>query len=481
MLAAAALNGAIWITVSRLIGRLIDFLNLLILARMLSPEDFGITALAMALVMIIEMILEIPVSQALVRLPFIEKHHYDTGFTLGILKSLIVGIVIFVCAMPYTWINGDPALLPVICTLAIAPVVKGLSSPCMVVYARNIDFRPTFLADTCSKIVGLIAALLIVYSGGEYWALVGNFVVAACIGTIMTYILAPYRPALSLSRLQDFSGFIGWYTASQIVSAVNWQFDRLLMGSLAGGKAMLGNYTMASDIAALPTQTLIGPALQPLLAAFSRVNSDRERAGLVFLKAARIGMLISIPACSGLALTSDVVAEILLGPKWLYAGQYLSPLAFAAIPLPYILIMNALCLALDRANYVFRVNLISLLILVPAISIGYLLRSVDGVIWARLATSFVMFLVCLIQIRDLTDVSLRAQFRNLWKPGVAGIAMAVAVSSAHPAIETTNLAAIIKLLIFASVGAAVYGVTLFVLGLRMEIGRRRFAVYDRQS
>ena len=477
MLAVATLKGASWLIFSRLFGRLIDFLNLLILARLLVPSDFGVTALAMALVLIIDTVLEVPVTQALVRLPTISKHHLDTGFTLAVLRSIAVAILTIGCAWPYSWINGDPELVPVVCILAIGTVVKGLYSPAMVYFARNIDFRPTFIAETTSKVCGLIAAIVIVYTEGGYWALVANYVVAASVTTIMSYVFARYRPAFSLRCIGDFAGFMGWFTASQVVSALNWQYDRLMIGAYMP-KAVLGRYTVATDVSILPTQSFIGPALQPLMSAFSKMSADRGRVGQAFLKAIRIAMLICVPATLGIALTADLVTNLLLGPKWAEAAPYLALLSLSMLPVPYFQTLISLSLALDRPEVLFRINLIDFILRTTMVTIGFYFFSIEGVIYARLVMAVVMGAFYAFQLRSLVNLGFRRQIGNLWKVGAAGTVMVIAVYWLRMQFAGMDIPDLLEMALVAGFGAASYGATLLALGLRLKLGGGRFELFD---
>src|SRR3978361_2019049 len=114
MLAMRAFTGAGWLVGSRFLGRMIDFFTLLVLARALTPADFGLMALAMSLVAIVDMILEVPVTPRLVRLKQIDKSHLDTGFTLSILRGLVITFVVIAAAWPFARINNDPHLIPVV-------------------------------------------------------------------------------------------------------------------------------------------------------------------------------------------------------------------------------------------------------------------------------------------------------------------------------------------------------------------------------
>src|SRR3712207_6279647 len=94
MLAMKTLQGAAWLVSARMVGRVIDFMTLLVLARALSPADFGLVAVAMTLIFVVEVVSELPLSQVLVRLDNIRKSHLDTAFTLAVLRILLIAFII---------------------------------------------------------------------------------------------------------------------------------------------------------------------------------------------------------------------------------------------------------------------------------------------------------------------------------------------------------------------------------------------------
>jgi lipopolysaccharide exporter len=478
MLAMKALRGAGWLVASRFLGRFIDFFTLLIMARTLTPADFGLTALAMSCVAIVDMVLEIPVTQALVRLPNVDKPHLDTGFTLGALRGLAIALLLLVAAWPFSWLNGDPQLVPVILALAVAPIARGLASPGLVLFIRELGFLRNFLLETGGKLAAFCLALATLLLGGGYWALVVNFVAAPVFGCAISYLLSPYRPALSLSRLTDFAGFVGWFTCAQLVSAVNWQFDRILLG-LGGSKEILGRYAVSADLSVMPTQSLIGPALQPIMAAFARIKAENERLRLAFLKAARFSMLASVPCSLGIALTSDLIVEVLLGPKWHGADWLLSLLSLSVLATPYFQTLYSLGLALGRPDVIFRLNLYDLAIRCPVLVVGFLQWGAVGMAAGRLVAAAVMAVFYLRWIRGLLAVGLAEQLRNLWKIAAAAAVMSGGVLGLRTVLAASHLPAIIELGIVAGLGALLYGATLLACGMWLAIGAGRLELSDR--
>ncbi|MBO9196856.1 lipopolysaccharide biosynthesis protein [Rhizobium sp. 16-449-1b] len=469
MLAFKAIRGAGWLVLSRFVGRIIDFFTLLVLARLLAPSDFGVAALATSLVVVVDMILEVPVTQALVRLRSIDKSHLDTGFTLGCLRSIVVAVVVFAVAWPFSLLHNDKVLLHLVSVLAIGPIAKGLTSPAMVHFSRALRFRPAFILELSGKIGACVVVALVVMAGGTYWAIVSNFSTAAVISTALSYVLAPYRPRFSLSQRADFVGFIRWFSAAQVLAAFNWQSDRFLLGGL-GDKTSLGRYAVANDISVIPSQSIIGPAMQPVMAAFSQVAQDPERMKLAFLKAARFVMLISIPVCFGISLTADLVADILLGPQWKSAAPLLSVLAISVAPFPYFQTLHSASMALDRPVVIFKLNAIELCFKIPLLPAGFYLGSAYGVSISRLTIALILFVFYLIYASRLLSLGIIVQLKNIWKILTAGVVMAVCVLLLRS--QLTGVMTrydVVEMGLVAATGAMVYGLTLVALGEKLQM------------
>lgn len=480
MLAFSAIKGAAWLMLSRSIGRLIDFCTLLFLARSLHPADFGVAALAMSFVMIVDIVLEVPVTQALVRLKSIDKAHLDTAFTLTILRSIVLAVIIVAGAWPYAYFNGDQALFKIVCFLAIAPVVRGFGSPATVHFTRDINFRPGVVIDIAARCAAFVVAMIVVTHGGGYWAIVSNSVTAATISTILSYVMASYRPNFGLKRLADFYTFTGWFSSSQIVAALNWQYDRLMMGFLSADRALIGRYSVANDLSNVPSQSFIGPALQPAMSVFSKISDDKARVRTAFLKASRVAMLAAVPIGVGISLTSDYVASIVLGSTWKDAAPYISMLSLSLLSAPYYQTIYAACLATDRPKVVFKLNAIDLVLRVILLTTGYALYSVEGTALARIILAAAMVAIYMVQMRPTLGLSVIAQVENLWKIAVAGGVMAFVIVGVRPLAAQAFGPMFLQFGLIVLMAGLAYALSLFALGLRVDLRRGSLGLFDKR-
>lgn len=337
----------------------------------------------------------------------------------------------------------------------------------MIGYIRQMNFRPTFSAEITGKISGSAMAILVVNLGGGYWAIATGSVLSSLAPTLISYLLAPYRPALSLSRLSEFSTFMGWFSSAQLLSALSWQFDRALLGYFVS-KSDLGQYSMASDLAVLPSQSLIGPAMAPVMAAFSTIKDNHQRVRKAYLKASWFTMMLAAPVCLGMSLTSDLIVHVLLGgAKWNQAAVYLQWLSLATVLTAYYNPLYSLALALDRPSALLRLTAIELSLRIVLISSGLYFYSIMGAVVARGLISIIMFVAILASARTLTGISMAVQIQNLWKIGLSCAVMALPVIMLRYELSG-SINPIVELGIASVCGSAVYVGALFSLGSRWQ-------------
>ena len=467
MLTGRTMLGVGWSVATRLGNRLIDFVTLLVLARLLVPADFGLTALASTLVSVVEIVLEIALIQVLTRLPQIDKSHLDTAFTLGTIRGGVFALVVLGSAWPFAAIYRDPRLVPLIAALSIGPIARGLYSPGMVKFIRELSFREQFQVQLAGKVVAALACLGVVLAGGGYWAIAVNSIATATGITLFSYIAAPYKPRWSLVHSQEFMGFLGWFSLGQLASALNWQADRVLLGYYAS-KSDLGKYTVASDLATLPTQSLIGPAMQPVMAAFSKIHTDRERVRGAFLKAERFTMLLAMPASLLIATSADLWIQLLFAREWQSATPYLRWIALTMLLHAYYQPLYSLAVAGDRVRIHFTINALELALRVVLLPTGFYLGSILGVIAARGVIALVMFIAVVLTARKLALVGVFQQLRNLWQVFAACALLTSAVLLVRHALAPLGLPSWLELGLIGLSAGVVYIGTLLATGMRFD-------------
>ncbi|MGU3668881.1 lipopolysaccharide biosynthesis protein [Methylobacterium sp. A49B] len=462
-----ALNGALLTISSKIIGKGIDFITLLVLARTLGPSEFGIVAIAMTLISIIDMITDFPVGAALICMPNISKSHLDTAFTINLARSFLIASVTAALSVPFAAIYGMPQLHDLVLALSLCSVARGMTSPGIALTVKNLDFRPTFIIETFGKAIGSIAAITCAYMGAGVWSIVVNTVVAPAASSSLSYIIAPCWPRLTFLQYKYFLSFSGWLSLSKAFAAFNWQYDRLLLGKFVD-HAQFGRYTMANDIAALPAQSLILPTVTPMMSTFAKSTGNRPILTQQYERCLRAVSMVGVPIFFGLSVAADPLVRALLGEKWLSVVPFLQIIAIE--PIFYLLTQPfpALAAALGKTKILFNLSFVEFMMKLPVIAIGAWQFGAEGVILSRLLCSFVLMVITMYCLKSMIGLSPFTQLRQCAIPLTAGAAMYCAVGLLGGTIAGVFVNIYVTTAVVVSVGAMAYLLALLIAGYNIK-------------
>jgi len=459
----AAISGSLMVA-ARLISRVIDLVTMLILARLLSPVDFGLVAIAMTVVLILESVLELPLSQALVRLPELKDSYYDTAFTLGLLRGALLCVAVCIIAVPFASFYHHPALVPLIQVLSLAPASRGMLNPRMARYAKELNFKYEFRFELVGKLMAFAvgaSAALITHS---YWAIALGTVTAPLIVTAQSYVLVPFRPRLTLADWRIFADFLGWISLAQILLAINWQSDQLLLGKLMPA-AQLGLFSTANNVTNIPMAALFAPLLRPLLSAFTVAKESPERLTASYQNAAAAVVTIGLPLLVGQSFVAGPTVRLMLGSKWLGAIPFVQWLAISLLPIMFGIMLTPLGMALNETKQFAWRNLFQMCIKVPLVVAGALTYGFAGVIAARLVAETVTAVYSMIVVRRLIGATLASQMMYCHRAILATLAMAGVLALCAPWLSWGNTLWMqaATLGVTAFIGAGAYSACLLAL------------------
>lgn len=450
---------------ARLITRVFDLVTMMVMARILLPADFGVVAIAMTAVAIVEAVLELPVNQALLLRPDITASQYDTAFTLSLMRSLLLAAILIAAAWPFAYFYQDSRIILLVCLLSLAPAARGLQSPRLAKFQKELSFWRDFTIELVGKVVGFTTGVTIAVTTGSYWALAAATIAYPVTMAIASFCLAPYRPRFSLREAPMFMGFLGWFSAAQMVSAVNWQLERLLLGKLQPA-ARFGLFTTANDVASIPMLALFGPILRPLLASFSHLADQQPALVARYQKASAAILLIGIPLLVGESLVAEPLILLMLGEKWRAAAPLLRWLAISLVPSLFALPAIPLMMTLGRTQWVLRRNLIEFAVKFPIVIVCGMRYGIPGVIFARLVSETVTAVFCVHMVRRMIGLSVRDQATASWRAVAGTLVMTVAILLCQYAFPIEPLASFAQGLQLATTvagGVLIYAATVTTL------------------
>lgn len=406
---ATIASAGAWAVGGKLISKVLDFGTFTILAKVLQPEDFGLVALALTVVLILDALTDMPTSQPLLRAASPEPDHYHTAFTLGLLRAVVLAAAAILLSPLVTRFYGDQRLTRLLLLLAAAPILRSLSSPRMVDFARRYELRPDFAVNVISKAVAFAAVLTVALTAHSYWALATGSVVTALTTSALSHILAPYAPRLSLKRWRDFADVVGWSSASQVLVSVNSYLDRFVLGRVATLE-VLGRYSVATDLSVIPFHAGVIPLTAPLIARFSRPSTESELAALWSKSINGVFLVFGSPLVL-LAVLARPIVLLVLGERWLPASGLISAAALSAIPAFSVYLVGPLAIARYHSRAIFERTMANSVVLIPATILGAAAYGAYGPILANALSNLAAAAVAIRSVAKLTGVS---PFRQLW-------------------------------------------------------------------
>jgi PST family polysaccharide transporter len=453
-----------WTVGARLISRFIDLVTMLILAHTLRPGDFGLVAIAMTVIYVLESALELPLSQALVRLSQLKATHYDTAFTLGLIRGATLSVIVALASWPFAHFYADKRLTALVCLLSLAPAARGLMSPRLTDYAKKLDFSREFATEFIGKVTAATCGIGLSVVTRSYWSIAVVIVLSPVAATIASYLLAPYRPRLNLIELSSFSGFLGWFTAAQVVIAVNWHCDRLFLGKLMS-KPEFGLFATANDVANVALLIVFGPILRPLLSAFSLLREDTWRLANSYQKSSCAIVTLILPVLVGESLLAEPAIRLVFGEKWIGAAPLLRWLALSLIPALLAVPFGPLVMSFNRTQFFLKRNVVEICVKLPLVIVGTIKFGFAGAIFARFASELVAALFCMRMVRQLIALSIQRQLSAMWRSFCSALIMAIVVLCCMPHLVNTSDTPRLTLgtIVAVIVGATTYAATLFCL------------------
>lgn len=460
--ASRAVGAGAWTVGTRLAGKVIDLALLLCLARFLGPAEFGLVAMAMAAVFIIEALFDLPMAAALIRAPQLTPQMLHTAFTLSLLRGLAVALLLLAVAWPLARFNHEPRLMALLAVLALAPAMRGLVNPRMAEYARNFDFRPDAAMELSGKLVALVVSVGIAISTRSYWAIAAATVCAPLVSTLVSYAIAPLRPRLTLEHWSRFSNLVGWSFLSQLCAALNWQIDRLILPRFTTGTTF-GQYSMGKQLAEIPTQVLIQPLVRPVMPALAMAQGEARASR--YLRFSHAITLVMAPVLGLAMLWPEVLVRVALGPSWEPAAQWLrwiSVIALSALPG---LLLGPLAMTLDRTRWLAVRTLVELLVRLPLVWLGAVHAGIAGAVAASLVATSCGTVASVLIVRRLIDASIGAQFMTFLRPMVALLPAGALLWFTEPLVLAAP--GVLAVLAYAATLAAAYLLLYAVVALLM--------------
>ncbi len=462
--------GAAWMIGARFAIKSLGIISTLILARLLLPSDFGLVALATALVAGLELIKTFNFDVALIQDQKASADKYNTAWTANLSFSVGLAVLLWVLA-PYVGdFYADDRLRPILYCLSLSMVIQGLENNGAVNFRKNLEFRKEFYFLLIRKVVAFCVTVPLAFILRSYWALVAGLLAASISGTISSYVMHPFRPRLGAKGLLDLFHFSKWLVMNNVLYFVRHRTADFVLGRVGGAKAV-GLYSVAYEISHLVTTELVAPINRAVFPGYARMAGDQGQLKLGYLQVMSIIAVLSVPAATGIAATADLLVPLLLGPNWVDAIPLIQILAFSGAIAVLETNIGTAYLALGRPKIVtvvyttFAITFVALLaVLVPRFG-------ATGAAQASLLAGLANIPLQIFMMRRTLGITGSDLVRVFFRPLVSSATMFWVVRTVIVEFKIADETAIQAPLLGAAVGVGVLTYTLVDIVLWLLAGR----------
>ena len=457
-------KGAAWMVLFRLVDRSIGIISTSILARLLLPADFGLVAMAMSIIALIELATAFSFEIALIQKPDPQREHFDTAWTLNILVAAGGAVLTAALAFPAATFYGDPRLAAVMFAIGAAWFASGFENVGTVNFRRQMDFAAEFRLMASKRMITFAVTMAAAVAFRSYWALVVGMSTGKLAGVALSYLMQPFRPRLSLKCSRELFSFSGWMLANNMATVVASRVPHFAVGRFFGAQS-LGAYTVGAEISQIAHTELIAPINRALFPGYSRLINDPGAFQRTCIDATAVILLIVLPVSIGVAVVAEQIVRVLLGSQWSEAAPIIQILALSGAAMAVSSNNVQVFLALGRPH-LFTLVLVTRLVLLAAMMLIFSTNhGVKGLAFAELIASVGSLAMSLPLVFRGLQLRAREYFASFWRPLIASCVMGASVHFVNQGIGGSSgfLGAVLELLLSVPVGAVSYTLSLWVL------------------
>jgi O-antigen/teichoic acid export membrane protein len=390
---------------------IINLVRSIILARLLTPEDFGLIGMVTVVVGFAAMFKDSGLSMATIQRFEITEAQVSSLFWCNVALSLVLGVLICASAPLVSQFYGKPELTLITITLAGSFVFSGLQIQHLALLRRHMQFSAIAVINVVSTVFALLVAVVMAWYGYRYWALVASAWTQSIISLVLTCFFCNWRPGkfqrnTGIGSMLKFGGHI---TGFNFVNFFARNLDNILIGRFLGADS-LGIYQRAYTLMMQPLQNLNGPIAAVLTPSLSRLQNEPERYRASFCKAVSLLLFISIPIAAFFVVMSREIILLVLGEQWDAAVRPFMFLSICMVVQPLGNITGVLYITQGRAKEMMQWGVISSLLIATSFAVG-LFWGIDGVALCYALTSALVVLPLLFRFVGKTGP---VTTRDLW-------------------------------------------------------------------
>ena len=447
-------SAVFWVGATKLTGQIISWFITVYVARLLSPDDYGLLGMSFVVIGFVTLFNEFGLGSVIIHNKTISKEDLHPYTLCNLINAALYAAAWLTAPLMAVWF-GEPELTALLRIIALSLLINAMGFAHSNMLAKELQFRRSSIAEFAGNLAGGIATLLFALYGYGVWSLVYGNLFLTTVKNVAFFICHPWLPGLNMNvfRIKAMLNFGSKVAASRLLWYVYSNADFLIAGKLLG-KTLLGFYSLAFQFASIPLDKIVSMLTQIAYPGFCEVQNDNVLMRRYFLKTIRLTAFVTFPLFIGMFVVADDAVRVFLTEKW---APVILPLQILCVvsTLRAINAMNApLVVAKGRPGLSMLNNLIFAAVLPVAFYIGSF-YGLEGFSYAWLIVFPIIFLISASISIATIELRMIEYLKTLTHPLFATVFMAGAVMVIKYA--AGDIDRLPRLVVSCLVGAIAYG------------------------
>lgn len=380
------LKGTAWSFIDTFSSQGITFLVGLVLARLLTPEEYGLIGIIAIFIAVFNSIVDSGFSNALIRKTDAKDIDYNTVFITNLGLSVLLFAAMYLAAPAIASFFSQPQLEPLSKLMASVVIINAFAIIQRTILVKKIDFKTQTKVSLISSITSGVVGIVMAFTGFGVWALVGQQISRQLLNTTFLWVFAKWYPSLqfSIQSFKELFGF-GWkLLVSGLIDTVWREIYQVIIGKYYSATT-LGQYTRAQQFSSIFSSNLNSVVQRVSYPVLSSIQDDRERLKSAYKRVIKTIMLLTFVLMLGLAAVAEPMILVLVGEQWLPCVPFLQILCFSMMLYPlHSLNLNMLQVQ-GRSDLFLRLEIIKKVIAIGPIILGICI----DIYWMLIGSVFV--------------------------------------------------------------------------------------------
>lgn len=407
------LKGVIWSGIERISVQGVQFLVMLVIARILAPKDFGLIGMLTVFLAVAQSLIDSGFSQALIRKQKRTEADNSTVFFFNIIVSIVIYLLLYIVAPWVSAFYEEPELTILMRVLCLGIIINAFGVVQRAIYTASLDFKTQARASFIAALVSGVFGIYLAVSGEGVWTLVWQQLLNACLNTVLLWMFSSWRPCLvySWSSFRELFSFGSKLMASGLLDTVYSNIYLLVIGKLFSASS-LGFYTQSKNFTQLTSANLTWILQRVTYPVLCSIQDDDERLKTDYRMLLKFSAFIIFPMMCLLAGVAYPLVDIVLGEKWQYTATLMIPLCFSMMLYPIHAINLNLLQVKGRSDLFLKLEIIKKIfgVFVLLISLPF---GLYVMCWCTILSSFISLVINTYYTGKLINVGFFLQMQDL--------------------------------------------------------------------